>query len=75
MKCLKVLPAHGSVFLALRIFYLSALTNLFHNNGLFQLIKNLKNLADGSSDVDTNYLIISNKYSDIQTTYATLRAI
>ena len=75
MKCLKVLRAHGSVLLALRIFYLSAPTNLFHHNELFQLIKNLKNLANGSSDVDTNHLNIGNKYSEIQTTSATLRAI
>ena len=37
-------------------------TNLFHHNELFQLIKNLNNLTDESSNDDTNSLNVSNKY-------------
>ena len=33
-------------------------TNLYHHNGLFQLIKNLNNLTDESSNDDTNSLIL-----------------
>ena len=39
-------------------------TNLFHHNELFQLIKNLNNLTDESSNDDTNSLNVSNKYRD-----------
>ena len=39
-------------------------TNLFHHNELFQLIKNLNNLTDDSSNDDTNSLNVSNKYRD-----------
>ena len=39
-------------------------TNLFHHNELFQLIKNLNNLTDESSNDDTNSLNVSNKYKD-----------
>ena len=38
--------------------------NLFHHNELFQLIKNLNNLTDESSNDDTNSLNVSNKYRD-----------
>ena len=76
MKCLKVQRTRGSVFLALRIFYLSAIdlwkaketittpTNLLRHNELFHLIKNLNNLTDESSNDDTNSLNVSNKYRD-----------
>ena len=37
-------------------------TNPFHHNELFQLIKNLSNLTDESSNDDTNSLNFSNKY-------------
>ena len=48
MKCLKVQWTHGYVFLALQVFYISAIdnrnnttpTNLFHHNELFHLINN-----------------------------------
>ena len=39
-------------------------TNLFHHNELFQLIKNLNNLTDDSSNDYTNSLNVSNKYRD-----------
>ena len=39
-------------------------TNFFHHNELFQLIKNLNKLTDGSSNDDTNSLNVSNKYRD-----------
>ena len=39
-------------------------TNLFHHNELFQLIKNLNNLTDESSNDDDNSLNVSNKYRD-----------
>ena len=39
-------------------------TTLFHHNELFQLIKNLNNLTDESSNDDTNSLNLSNKYRD-----------
>ena len=39
-------------------------TNLFHHNELFQLIKNLNNLTDESSNDDTNSLNVGNKYGD-----------
>ena len=38
--------------------------NLFHHNELFQLIKNLNNLTDESSNDDANSLNVSNKYRD-----------
>ena len=70
MKCLKVQRTRGSVFLALRIFYphgkaketITPPINLFHHNELFQLIKNLNNLTDESSNGDANSLNVSNKY-------------
>ena len=37
-------------------------TNLFHHNELSQLIKNLNNLTDESSNDDANSLNVSNKY-------------
>ena len=40
---------------------ITAPTNLFHHNELFQLIKNLNNLTDESSYDDTNSLNASNK--------------
>ena len=49
-------------------------TNLFHHNELFQLIKNLNNLTDESSNDDTNSLNVSNKYREIQNTFAIFRA-
>ena len=39
-------------------------TNLFHHNELFELIKNLNNLTDESSNDDTNSLNVTNKYRD-----------
>ena len=39
-------------------------TNLFHHNELFQLIKNLNNLTDESSNDNTNSLNVNNKYRD-----------
>ena len=39
-------------------------TSLFHHNELFQLIINLNNLTDESSNEDTNSLNVSNKYRD-----------
>ena len=39
-------------------------TNLFHHNELFQLIKNLNNLTDESSNDNTNSLNVDNKYRD-----------
>ena len=73
MKCLQ--RTCSSVFLALRISYLSAIdskakeaittpTNIFHHNELFQLIKNLNNLTDESSNDDTNCLNVSDKHRD-----------
>ena len=76
MKCLKVQRTRGSVFLALWIFYISAIdlwkakgtitrpANLLRHNELFHLIKNLNNLTDESSNDDTNSLNVSNKYRD-----------
>ena len=48
-------------------------TNLFHHNELFQLIKNLNNLTDESSNDDANSLSVSNNI-EIQNTFATFRA-
>ena len=39
-------------------------TNLFHHNELFQLIKNLNNLTDESTNDYINSLNVSNKYRD-----------
>ena len=75
MKCLKVRRTSGSAFLALGIFYLSAIdmkklkkiatpTNLFHRNKRFHLIRNLNNLTDASSNDDINSLNVSHKYRD-----------
>ena len=62
MKCLKAQRTHGYVFLALQVFYISAIDIEKLKKQYHTISTILTNLTDESSNEDTNSLNASNKY-------------